>query len=313
TDELVPGWEGQIIEIPKGTGDPTYLLELDALSLDQLPEKYLADCILNEETPIAYYFEEADLEPSVRRDTDEQRRAAQDRVESLVFDIDEEDGLDRAILSQWQREFEQSPQFAALEPEAQESALSIIESFAEYAFNYRGDQPADWTIGTVREVCLELFPRKFTAKIEFFEQIGAVMTQFFGLLEEKALLSGAGRLQGEMRKIAPQVIKEAKNSSNWGMAKSFAMEALAEGVDMSDTDAMNRFMANFNANMVPNFGFPDFGSKKQQLLRPAQENPFKNISRNQIVKVKYQDGSVREGKFKRLEEELRSGKCTLVS
>jgi hypothetical protein len=50
-----------------------------------------------------------------------------------------------------------------------------------------------------------------------------------------------------------------------------------------------------------------------QYSRPVQENPFKNISRNQTIKVTYPDGIIREGKFKRLEEESRAGKCSLVS
>lgn len=58
--------------------------------------------------------------------------------------------------------------------------------------------------------------------------------------------------------------------------------------------------------------WPETGSKKPERLRPAQENPLKNISRNEVVKVKYPDGSIREGKFKRLEEDLRAGKCELL-
>lgn len=44
----------------------------------------------------------------------------------------------------------------------------------------------------------------------------------------------------------------------------------------------------------------------------ARENPFQNISRNEVVKVKYPDGAIRKGKFERLEGDLRAGKCELV-
>lgn len=202
TDEPVPGWEGQITEIPVSLGDTTYLVELDALSLQQMPEKYLADCIEDGDIPIAYYFGEEDLEPSVRRDTDEQRTAAKAHLEDQIFPPDAE--LDTTLIAKWLNEFEQS------------------------------------------------------------------------------------------------------------MAKSIAMEALDAGVDLSDTQAMNGFIAKYNARLMDKLDFPTISRKKPQPLRPVSENPFKNISRNQVVKVKYPDGSIREGKFKRLGEELKAGKCTLM-
>ncbi|MFN0036068.1 MAG: hypothetical protein ACKVUS_13475 [Saprospiraceae bacterium] len=311
TGEPVPGWEGQITEIPTNPTNLVYLIELDALSLEQLPEKYLADCIEESDLAIAYYFAEEDLEHAVRRDTDDQRAAAIASLENLFFPP--EDELDGAQVARWLGEFEQSPQYATLGPDEQESVYFIIEIFSEYAFNYRGDQPDDWSVGTVREVCLELFPRKFTAKTEDFEQIGAVLIQFFGFLDEKKYLKNADALRREVKKIAPEIVLRAKDPRNWGMAKSFAMGAAAAGVDLGDSNAMNGFMADYNANLLPNLGFSDFGTKKSQLLRPAPENPFKNIARNQIVKVKYPDGNIREGKFKRLEDELRAGKCELLA
>ena len=310
TNEPVPGWEGQITEIPTSPGDYTYLVELDALSLKQMPEKYLADCIEAGDSPIAYYFVEENLEHSVRRDTDEQRAAAQAHLEDQIFPP--EDEFDRTRIAEWLNEFEQSPHYATLGPEAQESALSIIQSFGEYAFNYRGEQPTDWTLETVHEVCLELFPRKFTAEISFFEQIALVLSPFFGFLKEKAYLKNAGRLQQEMLRIAPRIMIVAKDPRNWGMTKSIAMEALAAGVDLSDTHAFSGFMANFTANQIHKLDFPNIRAKNPQLLRPVRDDPFKNTSRNQVVKVQYTDGSSREGKFKRLEEDLKAGKCTLL-
>jgi hypothetical protein len=311
TNEPVPGWEGEITELPIHDDDTSYLVALDAISLHQLPEKYLADCISEGDLATAYYFEEQDLEPAVRRDTDEQRAAALARLEPL-FDSPE-DELDNNKVEAWIHEFAQSPQYATLTPEEQESAKFIVDMFAEYAFNYRGDQPMDWTIETLREVCLELLPRKFTAKIEDFEEAGVVLRLFFAFLDEKKYLKDAGRLQKEMQKIAPKMVANAKDPHNWGMAKSFAMDALDADIDMGDVDAMNDFMANYSAKILQKMDFPDVAASKQSPMRPARENPFKNISRNQTIKVTYPDGSIREGKFKRLEEELRAGKCSLVS
>jgi len=313
TNELVPGWEGQITEVPDTPEDHIYLVELDAPSLEQLPEKYLADCIEKEEMPITYYFKESNLELSVCRDTREERLAIQDRLEELISAIPDEDLLDEGQIAQWYESFERSAQFTNLSTVEQKEAKSTLEMFAEYAFNYRGDQPLDWTIGTLKEVCLKLFPRKFTAEIESFKEIGAILTQFFGFLEENQYLKTAGQLQREMRNTAPEMVRLAKDPRNWGMAKSMCMEALQAGVDLSNAQAMNEFMTNYNATQLAHLNFPGIEQTNTAVRRPVAENPFKNMSRNQVIKVKYPDGSIREGKFKRLEEDLRAGKCTLAS
>ena len=313
TNELVPGWEGQISEAPDTPEDHIYLVELDAPSLEQLPEKYLADCIEKEEIPITYYFKESNLELSVCRDTREERLAIQDRLEELIFAIPDEDLLDEAQIAQWYEAFEQSAQFTNLSTVEQEEAKSTLEMFAEYAFNYRGDQPKDWTIETLKEVCLELFPRKFTAETEYFKVTGAILTQFFGFLEEHQYLKTAGQLQREMRNTAPEMVRLAKDPRNWGVAKSMCMQALQAGVDLSNAQAMNEFMTNYNATQLAHLNFPGIAQTNRPVKRPVAENPFKNMSRNQVIKVKYPDGSIREGKFKRLEEELRAGKCEWLS
>ncbi|MDX1912605.1 MAG: hypothetical protein SFV22_14025, partial [Saprospiraceae bacterium] len=251
--------------------------------------------------PVVYYFHEEDLAPAgARRDTDAERRQAQDHMETIIFPP-EEDEVNELQLNLWLEEFKQSTHFAELQPEIQEEVRGIVKMFSAYAFDYRGEQPADWKVGTVREVCLELFPRKFTAEIEHFEQISPVLSRFFGFLADKQYQKNAGALRRELEKIAPDIVRQAKNPLNWGMAKSMMMQALDVGVDLNDAQALDTFMANYTA-----------GLNMPSRLRPVQQNPFKHLSRNAIIKVKYADGTIREGKFKRLEEDLKAGKCALL-
>jgi tetratricopeptide (TPR) repeat protein len=42
------------------------------------------------------------------------------------------------------------------------------------------------------------------------------------------------------------------------------------------------------------------------------EDPFRKIGRNKLIKVRYVDGSVKEEKFKKLENDLRLNNCTLI-
>ena len=84
------------------------------------------------------------------------------------------------------------------------------------------------------------------------------------------------------------------------------MQALEEGLNPEEPGAMERFIAKYNASLDHN------PPGKPNAARPARENPYKHLGRNQPIRVRYTDGSIKEGKFKRLEADLLAGKCTLV-
>ncbi|MBK7939219.1 MAG: hypothetical protein IPJ82_20035 [Lewinellaceae bacterium] len=305
TDEEVPGWVGRIVELHDNPKDPFYLLELDAVSLDNLPEKYLQDCIDEQESPLVYYFQDTDLEPAERRDTDEVLRATQDRISDLVMGPDEESEIDKALLGKWIAAFKQSAQAALLNDIEREEAEYIIDNFAEFAFNYSGEQVGAWTHAGVQEVCIELIPRKVTAEAEYFDRVGPVLARFFDFLGEADYLPKAAALGEEVRRISPKIAKNAADPHKWGMAKSLGMMAMQTGVDLSNEMALQRFIMEYNAGI-------NTAQRPKQTTRPAKSNPYMNIPRNQIIRVKYADGSIREGKFKRLEADLLEGKCELV-
>jgi hypothetical protein len=303
TGELVPGWVGEVIELPDST-DYAYMIALDTLSLQQLPDKYHQNCIENENDPFYYCFVEDDLEPSVQRDTADDRKAQQNLMGETYYPSDEED-LDSTTLITWCAEFEKSTFFHMLAAEEQNDVYHTISLFSDYAFNYRGEQPEDWTSRTIDEVCLEIMPKKLTAKIERFEEIGNVLTQFFAFLHEHQLHKNGLELHQKIKKIVPNMIRNAQNPNNWGIAKSMMMGALGEEIDLSDQNALNNYMYGYQAQMLAKIN-------NKPTMQPARHNPFKNLSRNQVIQVKYPDGKVVEGKFKRLETDLLSGACELI-
>lgn len=42
------------------------------------------------------------------------------------------------------------------------------------------------------------------------------------------------------------MLREANDTSNWGMAKSFMMEAFKSGIDIDDKQAMDKFVMQYN-------------------------------------------------------------------
>ncbi|MEY3241101.1 MAG: hypothetical protein RIR11_2539 [Bacteroidota bacterium] len=305
TGELISGWVGEIVELPESDDDNTYMIELDTLSLQQLPDKYMQNCIENGNNPFYCWLEEENLELSVRRDTDSQRAAQQSLLDHTYNLPDEDDELDKTVLMAWCAEFEKSTFFSMLDKEDQNEVDFTIDLFSENAFNYRSEQPEQWTKGTVREVCLDLIPKKLTAEIEQFHVIGKVLTQFFAFLHEHQLHTNALQLHQEIQKIIPDMIRNAQNPNYWGMSKSMMMGALGKGIDLSNEKALNKYFLDYQAEMQAK-------RNHKPTMQPARQNPFKNLSRNQVIQVKYPDGKVVEGKFKRLETDLLSGACELI-
>lgn len=303
TDEPIPGWVGRVMEV---NDDGYILIELDAFSLRQLPSRYLQECIEVAESPIGYYLHQDDLEPAHRRDTPQELAAAQANIEDLVFGADEDAELEDAALQQWILAFLASPEYAALPADTQEDAENIISTFGDFGFNYGYVQPPDWTAATVREILVEVLPRKVSADQAYFDHIGPVLTAFFGFLAAQQLHPQAAALQKAVRQHTPALLKNAANPAFWGMAKSMMQQALKEGLNPEEPGAIERYIANYNASLDQQ------PSGKPKAARPARENPYKHLSRNQPVRVRYTDGSIKEGKFKRLEADLLAGKCTLV-
>ena len=81
------------------------------------------------------------------------------------------------------------------------------------------------------------------------------------------------------------------------------MQAKAEGYDLSSEEEINDFM------------------RRQRMQAPVQqypyteppEDPFKGIGRNQKITVQYEDGTTKADiKFKKVEKDLRAGRCELI-
>jgi hypothetical protein len=321
TAELVPGWVGRITELPKKGEDLIYLIELDSISLQNLPEKYLLNCIEVEEPPFDYYFEENDLEISTRRDTKEQLLEMQVQIETAHFDFDDDDFFDTELnmdeLEGWIEEFKQTKQFFTLSELEKASAQEIIEMYAENAFDFYDEQPKEWTKEAVIELFNNYFPGNIVAKIEYFAMIGSVMIQFFSFISEKKYQVNATELHIEALASANAIVNIAENPDNWGHAKKISMQGVSEGIDINDKEALLQYSLNNTRKNLESY-LREFQNAKKQINfsktnypQSVRENPYKNLSRNEVIKVKYTDGQVKEGKFKRLEADLLAGKCTL--
>lgn len=76
-----------------------------------------------------------------------------------------------------------------------------------------------------------------------------MLIAFFNFLSENKLLKQAWKLSTCIKAIQADISKQAADSRNWGVAKTFAMKALKEGVDLSDPTQNERFIRQLNQNL----------------------------------------------------------------
>lgn len=312
--EIANDWAGEILEIYPG--HDTCLIALDAQTLNALSDEYVQECAEEGEDAAEYVFFLDDLEPSTRRDTDRERDLAlerlSDRMEEFEFDEDSIENIE-ARNEAWIQEFLTSDFFDKNGEVDQGDAEFTAETFMRYGLDYIYAPPTEWTSSDVKEICLQFIPRKVSADEEFFQRYGDLLIPFLKFLGARGYVPHANEWIKTVEKIKHRIPIEASNPENWGMAKSMVMGVEAMGLDPTNREDLDKFMMMQQAQALAKLE-QEQSAKKRITGTPAQPDPYRNIGRNDRITVKYRDGRVVDNiKFKKVESDLRNGKCELVS
>src|ERR1700757_3181633 len=113
--------------------------------------------------------------------------------------------------------------------------------------------PADLGAGDLRELLLQVYPRRITvldpASIE--DTIPAVRDFLAYLAERGEMTEGTARaLERELSEIAPRFTEVMMDPSNWGMAGTLIHAMAAAGVDLDDQAAVDRWISGYNARLA---------------------------------------------------------------
>lgn len=168
---------------------------------------------------------------------------------NISDDMDMMDKIE-AMMEQWFDDYIKSSFFDNLTDREKDNAGFIIKIFSEYMYNYLYESPEQWSSSSVEEVLSDVFPRKISADQETYEDVEPVLTTFFTFLSDSNKIKNANALTKAVKKACPKMLREANDSSNWGMAKSLMMGAFESGIDIDDKQAMDKFMMQYNANIM---------------------------------------------------------------
>lgn len=153
----------------------------------------------------------------------------------------------------WYSDFSESTHFSQLNEEQQDRAEFIIDTFLSYMTrSFDESIPAKWTIREIEDVFLDYAPGKISGEIGVFEAYGDVVAAFFTFLQETEELPKKPELIERTLELKHIIVEKAKDSSNWGFAKSMVMNAMEEGYDMSKSEDMDEYMAKQQMSALQN-------------------------------------------------------------
>ena len=174
----------------------------------------------------------------------------QDNGKSEELDPERQDQAARSRAEALAKEFGQSLDDLPLPQDAREEAESIAFFLLDYAWTYEGAKPEELTIPVLRELLLEQFPRKISADEEFFGLVGSVVEVFLHWLGKKGILKDVDPLEDAVHEWRDEIRSRGADSRSWGPGKRFMMSAKQHGVDPTDEQAMQRYILEYNRQLM---------------------------------------------------------------
>src|SRR5689334_16226925 len=115
------------------------------------------------------------------------------------------------------------------------------------------DDPARLQPGDLEELLLDVYPRKVTVfdAADVQDTIPAVRDLLAFLADTGRLAGQAARKLGrELDEVAPRFAGAVMDPSRWGMARSLTQAMVTEGVDVTDSAAVQEWIAAYNADTL---------------------------------------------------------------
>lgn len=105
--------------------------------------------------------------------------------------------------------------------------------------DYRDGASTHWTKADIEEFMLDFAPRKMTMGDEAIRTMPECLAAFMDFLDRDRAVEGdtADALRQTCERLARKSAEACHDPLRWGMAKSFAMQMMSDGLDPADPDA----------------------------------------------------------------------------
>ncbi|HPC95750.1 MAG TPA: SEC-C metal-binding domain-containing protein [Sedimentisphaerales bacterium] len=152
------------------------------------------------------------------------------RHEEPDEDLDREFRIEDPLVEQ----FLTSPVGRSLPPELLNIAPSIIEQVIDLSFKTLEVDPLAWDEGTLRELLLDVLPRRAFANEIHLAKIAPILEAFILWLGSEGLCDDAQHLAAAVHGWSDAIVCAGMNPDNWSPHKAMIMQALKDGRDITD-------------------------------------------------------------------------------
>lgn len=127
----------------------------------------------------------------------------------------------------------------------------VAHQLLHFKWGYLGGHLGRWAVGDLREILLELFPRKVIVDEEDLDGVVPEVGRFLTFLDDSDLLADDGdalpRLHEGLDRLAPSFAERMRDTASFGLAKSLFGGMIGHGIDPDDPGAVEAWMEHFNA------------------------------------------------------------------
>lgn len=304
----VENWGGQIMQ----EGDVGhYVIQLDAPSIESFDEQFLFYSYFQYPSPELLILHESELLPGKKRSTEEEEGEAFESVGELIEKVFI---MGRGVFEKqrvdWMKGFVESDFYKKQTNVQKENSEKIINNFIEWGLEYFDVDAYHWNDDIVQEISLTVLPESGIKDKDFVTSFAPVMINYFSFLGSIEALPETEDLVEVMEDIQEIIPSAVENPERMDITRQLVELVIESGVDPTDESAVQEFMTDMlKEDGMENLAIPP----DRNAPRPARVDPFRHIGRNDKITVKYEDGKlVSDIKFKKVEADLRSGKCELI-
>jgi hypothetical protein len=201
----------------------------------------------------ALYMLDHAYDPPVEEDVGNLRALVDARIRTLPQGFELPDPYEEIASEQRERllaDFLASPEGDRWSGD--EDAEDVVIAAIDFGADYNHGGPLRWSPVVVEIFMTSWLARKVAREPAFFTRVGHVLPDW---------VRYAGRVRGVPREplseaveavnvFRDEMLHTVNDPEAWGPAKTFAVAAQTAGVDLADPDALNAFIAQYNAGLA---------------------------------------------------------------
>ncbi|MBP7050434.1 MAG: SEC-C domain-containing protein [Phycisphaerae bacterium] len=165
-----------------------------------------------------------------------------DETEDLDEIEDQNEDKDRMRASLMAASFCYSPVAMAMPRELRDHASFIVEELLYNSFVYLDLAPARWDESAMRELLLDIVPRKLLADVGVLEMVVPVTEAFLYWLQFEGLVPGIAVLTQTIHGWTDQIVAAGNDPRNWNSNKRYIIESMENGLNPRDPQREQTFM-----------------------------------------------------------------------